>query len=454
MKRAMVGRGSAVWGVFMVFTTTAAGSEIGQQVASRISPDTYNYYLSGRLYAHDGDNRYAGCPQGQGPQHDLARENIVAALANCGLNVELEEIEDSSQYNVVATQLGTLYPDSYYIVGAHFDSAGTPGANDNGSGVAGVLEIARVLSLYQTDYTIKYIAFDQEECGLWGSYSYAMAHQLDPMLGMVSLDMIGWLYSQPECDICGDSLPWMFALADALATYGDLTAQFGRCAWYSYSDDHFFAMLGFQACRLTESKSFPDPYYHDPEDSVDSYYYGPDGEEVPYINTIYAANMTRGMAGLLADRAGAQPRFDCASGAGCEPGDGNPDCNGNGIRDLCDVFCGTAADCNGNHVPDECETDCNGNGVPDDCDLANATSTDINGNGIPDECENVGDLNCDGVTDFADINPFVLYLSNFATWQATFPGCDPLNGDINGDGVYGQASFGDINPFVFLLAHR
>jgi hypothetical protein len=64
----------------------------------------------------------------------------------------------------------------------------------------------------------------------------------------------------------------------------------------------------------------------------------------------------------------------------------------------------------------------------------------------------VGDLNCDGSVDFGDINPFVLYLSNFAAWQTAFPGCNPLNGDINGDGTYGQASFGDINPFVALLS--
>ncbi len=63
----------------------------------------------------------------------------------------------------------------------------------------------------------------------------------------------------------------------------------------------------------------------------------------------------------------------------------------------------------------------------------------------------VGDLNCDGTVDFGDINPFVLYLSTFASWRAAFPGCDPLNGDINQDGTYGQGSFDDINPFVTLL---
>jgi hypothetical protein len=59
-------------------------------------------------------------------------------------------------------------------------------------------------------------------------------------------------------------------------------------------------------------------------------------------------------------------------------------------------------------------------------------------------------MNCDGVVSFGDINPFVLYLSNHSAWQATYPACDPRNGDINGDGVY--PSFGDINPFVTLLS--
>ena len=61
----------------------------------------------------------------------------------------------------------------------------------------------------------------------------------------------------------------------------------------------------------------------------------------------------------------------------------------------------------------------------------------------------VGDLNCDGTVDFGDINPFVQYLSNIAAWQASYPGCPAVLGDINGDGTY--PSFGDINPFVTLL---
>jgi len=64
----------------------------------------------------------------------------------------------------------------------------------------------------------------------------------------------------------------------------------------------------------------------------------------------------------------------------------------------------------------------------------------------------VGDCNCDGQVDFRDVNPFVVYIVNYDSWQAAYPGCDPRNGDINGDGTYGgSGSFGDINPFVVLL---
>lgn len=62
-----------------------------------------------------------------------------------------------------------------------------------------------------------------------------------------------------------------------------------------------------------------------------------------------------------------------------------------------------------------------------------------------------GDLNCDGAVSFADINPFILVLTDLAVWQAAYPGCPPANGDIDGNGVI---DFQDIIPFIALLAGR
>ena len=61
----------------------------------------------------------------------------------------------------------------------------------------------------------------------------------------------------------------------------------------------------------------------------------------------------------------------------------------------------------------------------------------------------IGDLNCDGAVDFADINPFVLALSDPAGYEAAYPGCELVLADTNGDG---SVSFADINPFVALLS--
>ena len=60
-----------------------------------------------------------------------------------------------------------------------------------------------------------------------------------------------------------------------------------------------------------------------------------------------------------------------------------------------------------------------------------------------------GDLNCDGVVNFDDINPFVLAFSDPAGYHAAYPNCNILNGDCNGDGV---VNFDDINPFIAILS--
>jgi hypothetical protein len=60
-----------------------------------------------------------------------------------------------------------------------------------------------------------------------------------------------------------------------------------------------------------------------------------------------------------------------------------------------------------------------------------------------------GDLNCDGVIDFADINPFVLALSDPFNFEVTYPGCNIRHGDCNNDG---SVDFNDINAFVALLS--
>ncbi len=92
--------------------------------------------------------------------------------------------------------------------------------------------------------------------------------------------------------------------------------------------------------------------------------------------------------------------------------------------------------------------DCNGNGRDDAQDIAIGVSRDRNGDGIPDECEGLGDLNCDGLVDNGDIEPFVVALLSLAQYELDFPNCDWARADVNGDGLVDN---GDIDAFVACL---
>lgn len=74
--------------------------------------------------------------------------------------------------NLIVTKVGTKYPNTYIIVCGHYDTIGGAGANDNGSGVSVILEMARILRDVPTDYSIKFINFSGEEQGLLGSGHY------------------------------------------------------------------------------------------------------------------------------------------------------------------------------------------------------------------------------------------------------------------------------------------
>ena len=110
--------------------------------------------------------------------------------------------ERTTQYNIVGAISGTQLNAGTVIVGAHYDSIGTPrdsgrayapGANDNGSGVAAVLEMARIMSAAQYKATIMFVLFSAEEVGRQGSITFAKWIYDDgvDVIGMINLDTIG-----------------------------------------------------------------------------------------------------------------------------------------------------------------------------------------------------------------------------------------------------------------------
>jgi len=74
--------------------------------------------------------------------------------------------------NIIVNKPGTVYPDINLIIDGHYDTIVGPGTNDNGSGVAIILEVARLLANIDCEYTIKFINFSAEEEGLIGSRAY------------------------------------------------------------------------------------------------------------------------------------------------------------------------------------------------------------------------------------------------------------------------------------------
>ncbi len=274
----------------LVFARPAVASDPGDIAVAQVSLTSYRHYLDDMLYTRTGDDR------GYGPEHDLARDNIATIMTDLGLDVTLEPFIYSSTmfFNVVGTKWGTTTPGQEYVIGAHYDSVSNPGADDNASGVALVLEAARVLSNYDSQSTIRFIAFDREENGLIGSWNYVNDHWADNILGMISADMVSWNNGNNTVDIYGaaPSTPHKDALAAAVTAYGGgVTPHVGG---YSGGSDHvYFESFGFQACLLIEQ--WGNPNYHTSMDTVDT----PD-----YIDYNYAVNNTRSVVGFLVDNAG------------------------------------------------------------------------------------------------------------------------------------------------------
>jgi len=178
--------------------------------------------------------------------------------------------------NVVATLPGTVTPERVIIIGGHLDSTSPQpgnnarGANDNASGVAGVLAAADILRQYQFRSTIRFIAFTGEEQGLYGSIHYADQARArgDLIDGVVIFDMIGWKNALNQIDIEGEAawLPLMNVMNDACSQYTNLDTQIQLV---SFGSDHVpFQDEGYSAFLAIESEYPSFPCYHKTCDST------------------------------------------------------------------------------------------------------------------------------------------------------------------------------------------
>jgi Zn-dependent M28 family amino/carboxypeptidase len=207
--------------------------------------------------------------------------------------------------NVEVEQRGTEDPKSIVIVGAHYDTAdGLPGANDNGSGVAVGLELARKFARQNHRNSIRWVFFANEEPPYFqtpamGSYVYAKRcrERGERVIAMLSLETIGY-YSDvsgsqsypigfhPGYPDRGDFLGFVADLRSAgllrraLKSFRNATSLPARGAaapalipGVGWSDHWSFWQCGYKALMLTDTAPYRYPYYHTAEDTPEKLHY-------------------------------------------------------------------------------------------------------------------------------------------------------------------------------------
>jgi hypothetical protein len=212
------------------------------------------------------------------PGNDKAMEYIQQKLNYYGLATTIQSFSTTGK-NVYGVQTGTEFPNQKYIICAHFDDmpSGTiaPGADDNASGTAAVLEAARIFKNFSFPYTIVYALWDEEEQGLVGSAYYANQASIagDSILGVINLDMIAWdsnsdgvanIHTRPV----GTSIQLYNKMVEMNSTYGINLNLVVKNPGSTYSDHASFWSKNYGAILLIEDENDFHAYYHTVNDLI------------------------------------------------------------------------------------------------------------------------------------------------------------------------------------------
>ena len=217
-------------------------------------------------------------------QAEEAAQWLYTQFEDLGLDVEefpFDYLGNPSSPNIIATQWGTKFPDKYIICGSHYDSHRSgdgdktcPGADDNATGVATVLETARILSEYSFEYSILYCAFSAEEIGLIGSEAYASycAEMGMDIIAYFNNDMNGYLHE-------GNEIHVDLIYPETVATLGDYyknvagiyfpEMEVRHIEFTAGDSDHTsFNNNGFMGIYPFEDKDNYSPYIHTKDDVI------------------------------------------------------------------------------------------------------------------------------------------------------------------------------------------
>ncbi len=248
-----------------------------------------------------------------------AQNDLIAALKAMGYEPRLSDVAWAQRpkpggeapaplpwANIIVDIPGRETPDEIYVFGAHFDAVpAAPGADDNASGVAALLETARLLKDRPMKRTLRLIFFNLEEPGLIGSRQYCERIQPDikagkfKILGMASFDGLGYYSDKadsqrwPELNIPNLKLPTTANFIAVGGMLGGRTFSQPLIAAMREADSsievfagdilplpvpdfmrsdhaHFILLLGVPAVIISDTANFRSPHYHQPSDTPDN----------------------------------------------------------------------------------------------------------------------------------------------------------------------------------------
>nr|WP_228577456.1 M28 family peptidase [Halomonas sp.] len=259
--------------------------------------------LSERLYRHvtvladDIGERHYWRPEAL----QAAGDYIEHAFQEAGHRPRRHDVPTGSRvfHNIEVVLPGGRLADEVLVVGAHYDTVrGSPGADDNASGVAVLIELARQLREVELDRTLRLVAFVNEEAPFFGSHAmgslrYARQAKAEEwnIVGMISLEMLGYYSDEPgsqhypfPLDLFYPDTGNFLAFVSNLESRGLLHQAIGTFRRHAEvpsegmaappqlgdinrSDHWAFWEMGFPAMMLTDTANFRNPYYHGPGDT-------------------------------------------------------------------------------------------------------------------------------------------------------------------------------------------
>lgn len=239
----------------------------------------------------------------------LAADYLAAQLAAWGYTVTFDPFMAStiSCRNVIATKTGTVSPSEYFVVVGHYDdtsqtaATNAPGAEDNASGVALVMEMARIAATAQFDRSVQFVLVDAEERGMLGSQHFvndAVAAGRT-ITGALVYDMAAYWSTTYGMHIEGQTA-WealMQVMATNVATYTDITCVKD---YYSWGSDH----VPFQQAGIPAFLAIDYDY-----DLYAPYHRNTDTWSAIAATAPLAIQICRAGAATLADVAGLHPLY-------------------------------------------------------------------------------------------------------------------------------------------------